>query len=65
MAIGVVGRKAGMTRIFTEKGSSFPVTVISVEPNRVTQVKTLENDGYSSIQVTTGNKKEKHMQGNK
>lgn len=52
MTIGVVGRKAGMTRIFTEDGASIPVTVIEVEPNRVTQVKSLETDGYSALQVT-------------
>lgn len=52
--IGVVGRKCGMTRIFKEDGSSVPVTVIHVEPNVVTQVKTLETDGYNAIQVTTG-----------
>ncbi len=57
MAIGIVGRKAGMTRIFTEDGVSVPVTVIEVEPNRVTQVRTVDNDGYSAIQVTTGSKK--------
>lgn len=54
MAIGLVGRKAGMTRVFTPEGLSIPVTVIEVAPNRVTQVKTLENDGYSAIQITTG-----------
>ncbi|MBX3707988.1 MAG: 50S ribosomal protein L3 [Pseudomonadales bacterium] len=54
MAIGLVGRKAGMTRIFTEDGSSIPVTVIEVEPNRVTYVRTPEQDGYAAIQVTTG-----------
>ena len=53
----LVGRKVGMTRIFTEEGVSIPVTVIEVEANRVTQVKTLENDGYSAVQVTTGKKK--------
>lgn len=57
MAIGLVGRKVGMTRIFTEEGVSIPVTVVQVEPNRVTQVKTLENDGYRALQVTTGAKK--------
>lgn len=57
MTIGVVGRKAGMTRIFTDAGASVPVTVIEVEPNRVTQVKTLENDGYRAIQVTTGSRR--------
>lgn len=54
MAIGLVGRKTGMTRIFTEDGSSIPVTVIEVEPNRVTYVRTPEKEGYSAIQVTTG-----------
>ena len=54
MTIGLVGKKAGMTRIFTEDGVSIPVTVVVVEPNRVTQVKTLESDGYSAIQITTG-----------
>lgn len=57
MAIGIVGRKAGMTRVFTEEGSSVPVTVIEVEPNRVAQLKREESDGYLSIQVTTGNRK--------
>jgi large subunit ribosomal protein L3 len=54
MAIGLVGRKAGMTRVFTEDGDSIPVTVIEVEPNRVTYVRTPEADGYTAIQVTTG-----------
>jgi large subunit ribosomal protein L3 len=53
-AIGVVGRKSGMTRVFKEDGSTVPVTVIEVEPNRITQVKTPESDGYSAVQVTTG-----------
>ena len=57
MAIGIVGRKAGMTRIFGEDGVSTPVTVIEVGPNRVTQVRTVDNDGYSAIQVTAGSKK--------
>lgn len=57
MAIGIVGRKAGMTRVFTEDGVSVPVTVIEVEPNRVTQVCSPESDGYSAIQVTVGDKK--------
>ncbi|MCG8314667.1 MAG: 50S ribosomal protein L3 [Pseudomonadales bacterium] len=57
MAIGLVGRKCGMTRVFTEDGGSTPVTVIEVDPNRVTQVKTLETDGYTSVQVTTGVRK--------
>ena len=54
MAIGVVGKKSGMTRVFTEEGVSIPVTVIAVEPNRVTQVKTVASDGYDAIQVTAG-----------
>jgi len=54
MTIGIVGRKKGMTRIFNDDGVSVPVTVISVEPNRVTQIKTMENDGYRALQVTTG-----------
>ncbi|MCC4263534.1 50S ribosomal protein L3 [Oceanimonas baumannii] len=57
MAIGLVGRKLGMTRVFTEDGVSIPVTVIEVDANRVTQVKTLEQDGYAAIQVTAGTKK--------
>ena len=57
MTIGLVGRKLGMTRVFTEDGASIPVTVIEVEANRVTQVKSLESDGYVAIQVTTGDKK--------
>ncbi|VAY02373.1 50S ribosomal protein L3 [Arsenophonus endosymbiont of Aleurodicus dispersus] len=55
--IGLVGRKVGMTRIFTQDGVSVPVTVIEIENNRVTQVKSLETDGYNAIQVTTGSKK--------
>jgi len=57
MAIGIIGRKAGMTRVFTEAGASIPVTVIEAAPNRVTQVKTDDNDGYRSLQVTTGSKR--------
>lgn len=57
MAVGIVGRKCGMTRFFTEEGVSVPVTVIEVDPNRVTQVKTLENDGYRAIQVTCGTRR--------
>ncbi|MGD8908787.1 MAG: 50S ribosomal protein L3 [Chromatiales bacterium] len=61
MAIGIVGRKAGMTRVFTEEGASVPVTVIEVEPNRVAQLKRVESEGYLSIQVTTGAKKTSHV----
>ena len=57
MSVGLIGRKAGMTRVFTEDGQSVPVTVIEVEPNRVTAVKTEETDGYTAVQVTTGAKK--------
>lgn len=57
MAIGLIGRKRGMTRVFTEDGVSIPVTVIEVEPNRVTQVKTLDRDGYRALQVSSGERK--------
>ena len=57
MRIGLVGRKCGMTRVFTEDGASIPVTVVEATPNRVTQVKSDEVDGYSAIQITTGEKK--------
>ena len=57
MAIGLVGRKCGMTRIFTEAGVSVPVTVIEIDPNRITQIKTLETDGYQAVQVTTGERR--------
>jgi large subunit ribosomal protein L3 len=57
MTIGVIGRKAGMTRVFTEEGASVPVTVIQVEPNMITQVKTVDTDGYRAVQITTGNRR--------
>jgi large subunit ribosomal protein L3 len=57
MTIGIVGRKSGMTRIFAEDGASVPVTVIEVAPNRITQIKTAESDGYTAIQVTAGARK--------
>jgi large subunit ribosomal protein L3 len=57
MSIGLVGRKCGMTRVFTEDGVSVPVTLIEASPNRITQVKTQETDGYSAIQVTAGKKR--------
>jgi len=57
MTIGLVGRKCGMSRVFTEDGVSIPVTVIEVLPNRITQIKTVETDGYHAIQVTTGARK--------
>jgi large subunit ribosomal protein L3 len=57
MSIGLIGRKVGMTRIFTEDGVSIPVTVIEATPNRVTQLRTEETDGYRALQVTAGDKK--------
>ncbi len=57
MAIGLIGRKLGMTRVFTDDGSSIPVTVIEVEANRISQVRTVERDGYSAVQVTAGNRR--------
>ncbi|MDH4274687.1 MAG: 50S ribosomal protein L3 [Gammaproteobacteria bacterium] len=57
MTIGVIGRKRGMTRIFSPEGAAVPVTVIEIEPNRVTQIKTVETDGYRAVQVTTGTRK--------
>ncbi len=57
MTIGLVGRKSGMTRVFTEEGASIPVTVVEVSPNRVTQIKDTDNDGYRAIQVTAGTRK--------
>lgn len=57
MAIGIVGRKRGMTRVFTEDGASVPVTVIEATPNRITQLKELERDGYRAVQVTTGSRR--------
>lgn len=54
MALGLIGKKRGMTRVFLETGESVPVTVIEVDPNRVTRVKTTETDGYDALQVTTG-----------
>ena len=57
MSIGIVGRKCGMSRIFTENGESVPVTLIEATPNRVTQVKTVETDGYNAVQVAVGTKR--------
>lgn len=61
MAMGLVGKKVGMTRIFTEAGESIPVTVVLAEPNRVTQVKKKEHDHYNAVQVTVGKKKRKRV----
>ena len=57
MTMGLVGRKCGMTRVFTEDGVSIPVTVIEAQPNRITQVKTVETDGYRALQVSAGSRK--------
>ena len=57
MAIRLVGQKVGMTRVFTDDGVSQPVTVIHVDPNRVTQVKTVETDGYRGVQITAGTRR--------
>ncbi len=57
MTMGLVGRKCGMTRVFTEDGISIPVTVIEAQPNQITQVKTVENDGYRALQVSAGQRK--------
>ncbi len=57
MALGLVGRKVGMTRLFQDDGKSVAVTVVAVEPNRVTQIRTPEIDGYRAVQVTTGQRK--------
>ena len=57
MTLGLVGRKVGMTRVFTEQGVSVPVTVLEMSPNRVTQVKSKDTDGYVAVQVTFGQKK--------
>jgi large subunit ribosomal protein L3 len=57
MTIGIVGRKAGMTRVFMDDGAAIPVTVIECTPNRVTLVKTVESDGYTAVQVAIGDKK--------
>ena len=57
MSLGLVGRKVGMTRVFSDDGVSTPVTVIEVEPNRISQIKTVETDGYTAIQVTNGSRR--------
>jgi large subunit ribosomal protein L3 len=57
MSLGLIGRKVGMTRIFTEDGESVPVTVLEVVPNRVTQIKTLQSDGYTGLQVAHGERR--------
>ena len=61
MSIGLVGRKCGMTRIFTESGEAIPVTVVHVEPNTITQVKSETTDGYTAVQLTAGVKKRNRL----
>lgn len=61
MTIAIIGRKAGMTRVFTDAGEAIPVTVVECTPNRVTQVKTVETDGYRAVQVAVGEKKSSHV----
>ena len=61
MAVGLVGRKSGMSRVFTDEGESVPVTVIQALPNRVTRIKTEDSDGYSALQVTTGTVKQSRV----
>ena len=56
-SLGIVGRKAGMSRMFTEDGKSVPVTLIEATPNRITQIKTVDTDGYSAVQVAVGTKR--------
>ena len=58
MALGLIGKKSGMTRVFTDAGASVAVTVVEVQPNRITQIKTPDNDGYAAVQVTTGQGKQ-------
>ncbi len=57
MSLGLVGRKVGMTRVFTDDGAAIPVTVLDVANNRVTQIKTPETDGYAAVQVTYGKRR--------
>src|ERR671929_1873211 len=57
MSLGLIGRKVGMTRVFTDDGDAIPVTVLDVSNNRVTQVKTAENDGYAAVQVAFGKRR--------
>ncbi len=61
MSLGLVGRKCGMTRIYSDDGVAVPVSVVQIEPNRIVQVKNLETDGYRAVQVTTGEKKRSRM----
>ena len=62
MSLGLIGRKVGMTRVFTEDGTTVPVTVLEVIPNRVTQIKKIVSDGYNSLQVAFGQKNQTSYQ---
>src|SRR5450631_1641418 len=61
MSLGLVGRKIGMTRVFTDEGDSIPVTVVDVSNNRVTQIKTPESDGYTAVQVAYGKRRARRV----
>ena len=61
MSLGMIGKKAGMTRIFDSSGISIPVTAISVSPNQITQIKTINKDGYKAVQLSYGQKKESRV----
>lgn len=61
MTIGLLGKKCGMTRVYTDDGAAIPVTIIEVLPNRVAQIKTLEKDGYTALQVTVGERKRSRL----
>jgi len=61
MSLGLVGKKCGMTRVFTEAGESIPVTVLQIDSHRVTQIKGLDVDGYKAVQITVGEKKSSHV----
>jgi large subunit ribosomal protein L3 len=63
MSLGLVGRKIGMTRVFADDGSSLPVTVLDVSNNRVTQVKSVDTDGYTAVQVAHGARRQPRQQG--
>lgn len=61
MTIGLIGRKVGMTRVFTDEGASIPVSVVEIIPNRISQLKSMDSDGYTAVQLTGGQKKSSHV----
>jgi len=61
MTVGLVGRKCGMTRVFAEDGTSIPVTVIEAQPNKISQIKNIEKDGYCALQISTGDIKKSRV----